>query len=294
VAAALWFVFTPLYLEEYMGQWSFLMATLMLWTVAGLTRGRDALGGTAWAVSVLLKSNSALLGPIFLRLRQWRVLVATAVALVAFNTPYFLVHGGDARFFWDENFGLYWRDSPGRDALMVTGDLGGIAWMRSVWFSFDLTAQDTPGWLVLTAVASVVSVSLAATFLPRRPDIVALFATWSSVFFLAYSGTWEHHYVMLLPALAMLVALSPEHRVTALIVFVFVALPTPYWLFQHSYSHPPPGLVLAHSAEFYWPRWAAIAYHSVKIVPVFGLWVALCSGQIGTWRAERDARRPAS
>ncbi|MDP9238733.1 MAG: DUF2029 domain-containing protein [Chloroflexota bacterium] len=291
IAAAMWFAFTPLYLEEYMGQWSFLMATLMLWTAAPLIRGRPSLAGVPWGVSVLIKTNSALLGPIFLRLRQWRVLAATVAALVLFNAPYFLMHDGEARYFWNLNFGLYSRDVPRIASFMGSGDLGGYSLMRAVWVTFDLTAQDTPRWLVRAVISSVVSVSLASTFMPRRPDVVALFAIWPSVFFLVYSLTWEHHYVMLMPALAMLVALSPRHRATALMVFVFVALPTPYWVFQHEFSPPSSGLLAASNAELFWPRWAAIMYHGSKVVPVLALWVALCSQQIGERRAEHAGSR---
>ncbi len=287
VAASLWFMFTPFYLEEYMGQWSFLMATLMLWAGVALWRGRAALSGLPWMLSVLIKTNSALLGPIFLRLRQWRVLALAAVLVVALNVPYFIARPHDGRVFWDMNFGSYWKESPGRNAVMNSGDLGGVAYIRNAWLIVDENASDMPGTVERVVVLGVIGLSLAATFLPRRPDALSLFAVWSSAFFLVYFA-WEHHYVMLLPALALLVALRKEYRGVALFAFVMVALPTPYFLFQHFLSDAPPGYQdLGVSPQAYWPSWATVVDHAVKPLPVFVLWGTLVWDQVAGWWTQR-------
>ncbi len=291
IAAATWFVFTPMYVEEFMGQWSFLMATLMLWTGAALAHDRPRLAGAPWIASVLEKTNSALFAPIFIKLRQWRLLAATAAAVIVLDAPYFLLHRADGRLFWDANFGWSFRGPVSRLTAMATGDLGGNAFIRSIWLTFDHTGRGAPRWLVGAVVLVVLAASLMATFLPKRPNVVALFAIWSAVFFLTYTQIWEQHYVMLLPALALLLALSPEHRALTVVVFVFVALPTPYWIFVKLYPLHGDVPFLA-SQEYAWPRWAGITYHASKIVPVFALWVRLCQCEIFRWRAEARAVRP--
>lgn len=293
VAAALWFVFTPVYLEEYMGQWSFLMATLMFWTAVTLAEGRRALSGAWWGASVLIKTNSALLGPIFLRLRQWRVLFAVGAALVVFNVPYFAFHPHDGRYFWDTNFGQFNTTAQDRLSYLNSGELGAVAFLRTVWLSFDTNASRMPVSIERAFVLAVIALSFAATFLPRRTDVIALFGVWSCSFFLVYFA-WEHHYVMLLPALVLLVALRPGYRLVALAAFVILALPTPYVIFEHYYGvvppDPPP---FGYSPQWSWPAWAGIVDHAAKTLPVMMLWSALVAQLLREWWRER-ALAPAS
>ncbi|MDZ4278860.1 MAG: hypothetical protein U1B78_06955 [Dehalococcoidia bacterium] len=74
VGAAMWFVFTPFYVEQYAGQFSFLMATALLFVGIGVARGSQETAGPPWLISLLVKTNSALLAPVFFRLRWWRTL----------------------------------------------------------------------------------------------------------------------------------------------------------------------------------------------------------------------------
>lgn len=288
IAASLWFAFSPVYLELYLGQWSFLMATLMLWTALLLHRGEAALSGVAWGASLLIKTNSALLGPIFLRLRQWRVLVLSGAALVLLNVPYFIFRPDDIAVFMESNFGQYYTDPPSRIFLLSSGDFSGMAYLRTVWLSLDANAADLPSWISRPVVLAIVGASFAATLLPRRFDVIAVFAIWICSYFLLYPA-WEHHYVMLLPALALLVALRPEYRGVALFAFVMTAIPTPYFLFQQYLSDAPAQLPPAVGPQAYWPEWAAIVHHAMKPVPVFVLWGVLVWDQLSTWRQNRAA-----
>ena len=274
VAAALWLVFTPLYLEEYMGQWSFLMATLMLWTAVALERGRAGLSATSWGLSVLIKSNSALLGPIYLRMRQWRVLFGLGAALVLLNLPYFVLRPGDGRYFWDFNFAPFFGSASSRLNLVNSGDLSAVSLIRTAWLSLDGGAARVPPTVEHGFIAAIIVLSFCATLLPRRLDVVALFAVWSCSFFLVYFS-WEHHYVMLLPALVLLVALRPQYRLVALFAFVCVALPTPFAIFQHYYATPQPEGYGITSPQWQWPAWAAVIDHVTKPVPVLILWSVL-------------------
>jgi hypothetical protein len=137
--------------------------------------------------------------------------------------------------------------------------------------TFDADATNLPAGVVPVVVAVIIGVSLAATFLGRRVVLVELFALWMCVFFLAYTA-WEHHYVMLLPALVLLVALRPRARPLALAVFVLVALPAPYLLVNAATdsSLPPPGSLV--TVQEQWPAWGVIAQHSMKPLPVLVLW----------------------
>jgi alpha-1,2-mannosyltransferase len=272
LCAAMWFAYTPVYLEMWIGQFSFVMATLSLWTAALLIRSRETAAGAPWIVSVLTKSNSGLLLPMFLRLRQWRVIVALIVALVVINLPYFLAFPDDARAFWHENFGQYIDPVPIPPFSRLSGDYGFMAFVKALWFVHDPDAGGLPTGVAPLIAITVVGVSLTATFAPRTMDVVATFAAWWCAYFLIYLA-WEHSYVMMLPALVLLTGLRPQYRVVTIAAFVVLALPAPFFILDSIYGHGELGFTL--SLEREWPPWASAVNHAWKPMPVLMLWAVV-------------------
>lgn len=277
IGASMWFVFSPFYLEQYMGQFSFLMATGLFWTGIGIARGREAIAGLPWAVSLIVKSNSAVLLPVFLRLNWWRS-VAVGAALVGLNGLYFLFRGRDLRFFYDANIGGFYEDAPVRWANYQPGMLGIVEFVRNSFLALDSTASGVHVAVPISIIAVVACLSLAATFFPRNPDRLALFGIWLSTYFLVY-GAWEHHYVMYLPVVVLLVVLRPPVRPWALLAFVFVALPTPYWLLNNVLNTRPLSESMFLTQEA-WPAWGVVLHHAAKPVPVLALWGYLVFQQL--------------
>jgi len=275
VAAAMWFAFTPLYLELYMGQFSFLMATLTLATAWFLLQRAYLPAGVAWAASLLVKTNTALLAPAFARLRQWGTIGAAAVAVAALNVPYFLARPSEFRKFWDENFGDYFDDPVSRFGAFESGDLGLSGLLTAAWLWWREAAVAYPAWLGGVAIAFVLAVSLAATLRPRSTSLPAVLSVWIAAYFLIYGDVWEHHYVMLLPALTLVVTRCPSLRWPALAVFVLVAIPTPYAILEATVGDQPADAIIL-APELFWPPWARVVYHASKAIPVLALWAALC------------------
>lgn len=279
LAAAAWFVFTPFYVEMYMGQFSFLMATALLWTGIGLARGRERIAGPSWVASLLLKSNSGVLSPQFLRLR-WHWSLGAAVVLVGLNLVYFAFRPEDFEWFYKSNISSVLEDPGSRIAAYNPGDLGAVAFLRNTFLTTDAEATNSPVVYQGTFAAVVLALSLAATFLARTHDGLGVFAIWISAFFLTYA-IWEHHYVMYLPVLALLVALRPAARPWALFAFVLVALPTPYWLLENIWNTGPlPRTLISH--QDVWPAWGVILYHASKPLPVLVLWAYLVASELRT------------
>jgi hypothetical protein len=131
--------------------------------------------------------------------------------------------------------------------------------------------------------ALVVAASLGATFLPReRPHFIDLFALWSAAYYLVYVA-WEHHYVMLLPALVLLVVFRPQYRVVALACFVLLTLPTPYYLMHRD----------AAGTGASWPDWADVLQHATKPLPALAFWALLTFPPIAAaWRSRAPVRAP--
>jgi hypothetical protein len=276
VAAGMWFLFTPFYLEQYMGQFSFLMATALFWTGIGIARGREVIAGPPWAASVIVKTNSALLLPLFVRLRWTRSLVGAA-ALVALNIPYFVLRPGDLEAFYKLNFRL--SQTGFRPLLYYPGEQGLVALVRNALMAGDPNSQGMPGRYVVAVAIVVVGLSLLATFLFPKGDPLALFAIWLSVYFLIYAVE-EHHYVMYLPVLVLLVGLRPAHRWWALAAFALIALPAPYWLLNHVWNTGPVPMNVLPVYQDAWPRWGVILHHAMKPVPVLALWAYLVVSQL--------------
>lgn len=279
IGAAMWFVYTPFYQEQYFGQFSFLMGISIFWVGVALVRNSEGLGIVPWAVSLITKTNSALFGPVFVRFGWWRVLVGGAIAL-AVNLPYFWWRPRDLDYFRDANLSPYTHTAL-RFFTYIPGDVGGGAFVRNVYFAINTSATQVPGSYVLATACAVTAVSLVATLLTRKPDPLALFGIWGSIYFLTWV-VWEHHYMMYLPVLVVLVMYRPQFRWWALAVFVLVAAPTPYWLLNHVWNTGPINTttdpVFMH--QNVWPIWGVLLYHAAKPGPVFALWAYLVVSQL--------------
>jgi hypothetical protein len=269
VGAAMWFLFTPFYLEQYMGQFSFLMATAILWVGIGIARGREVIAGPPWAASLIVKTNTALLLPLFVRLR-WTCSLLGAAALVGLNMFYFVLRPSDIKVFYDLNLRV--TQMGPRHFLYQPGEQGLVALIRNTLMSGDPNSHGMPGRYVVALAIAVVGLSLIATFLFSNGDPLALFAIWLSAYFLIFHKVWEHQYLMYLPVLVLLVALRPAHRWWALAAFVLIALPTPYWLLNHVWNTGPVPMTVPPAYQEVWPQWGVILHHAMKPVPVLALW----------------------
>jgi len=288
VGAAMWFAFSPYYLEMYQGQFSFVMATTLLYTAIGLMHSRELLAGVSWAISLVTKSTTLILTPLLLRMGWWRALLAGA-ALAAVNIPYFLWRPGDFEFFVRASVNDSVDKPLYREFLYTPADHGLLAFFQNTALSFKPDATNVPSVLPVSLTLAVVFASLTVTFLGRRADRLLLFATWASAFFLFGGWVPEYHYVMLLPVLVLLVGHRPAFRLPALAVFVALALPTPYWLLNHVWnSDPVPAPFVLDPLQEAWPAWGVIFYHAVKPVATLALWAYLVAVQ---WREGIELER---
>lgn len=256
--AALWLAFSPFYLEQWMGQFSFLMAAF-IWIV--LREERSRRGFWAWTASVGLKSYTALFAAVYLRRGRWKPVAACAAAVAVASLPYFAARPEDLKHFLLVNFSPL---PPG----VHGGTLGASALVRTVsWLLpesiagrlldfrvFDVFLGNTP---VFAWQIGVIAAAAWATL--RRPGapLNLQLALWVLAFFLIFKDVWEYHYVMLLPVVTLLGLASGSRFVFWM--GVLLALPTPYILF----ARPDESL----------PELAAILHHASKAVPAAGLFV---------------------
>ena len=270
VAMSLWLVFTPFYLELYLGQFSFLMASLFFWRGLALQRGDAGSIGPAWAASLLVKTNSLLFLPLWLRLRMgWMALFSLAfVALI--NLPYFLLVDG-AWSAWSANFASLGSGSVDPHP----GNLGLPAFLETV-------RRDDPGSAAAMLAGLpwgflVLGVCAAVTLIASPTQKLRLLAIWLCSYFFIFGEVWEHHYVMLLPVIVLLILFDPRIRPLALTSGLLLALPTPLYLF--SQGSPPLDYTVI-DPQLYWDQSEIYLQHLSKVGPALFLFGGLLTAVV--------------
>lgn len=284
--ATMWLVFSPYYLELFMGQFSLVQAALilaMLLLAAGpavapappraktqvhLPVTFDAL----WISSVLWKFNTVVFVPVMARLGRWRALIAGSLLSAAVTVPYFVIyptHWGD---FLANNFGN----------TVAGHELGNLGF-RQLMFELLAAIGSSPAVqraAQLAVIAAVVLMVLALTFRPQTPPLVPLLSLWLVAFFLVSPQVWEHHYVMLLPVLVVAHRQRPSWLVVGL--WLCLALPTPFGL-----TALQPAIAANHDLRGFAlsPTWQFLLQHASKAGPA-ALLFAYFSVEIATNRAQ--------
>jgi hypothetical protein len=279
LAVSLWLVFSPLYLELFMGQFSFVMASLMFWTLLAWMKGGRIHGDSLWALSLIVKSNSVLFAPALLVQRRWKTVVFGGIVAAMIAIPYFIAVPGTYEQF-AENY------SGRMTVSTLMGNQGfaaliGIAILRTSGFWTDnipLLGQRVPlmdqmmeiPLLVWTLM--VVGGALVITFRSKRNSGPEIYLLWILAYFLFYKHVWEHHYVMLLPVFVLLyyrmmsggLALS---RKVFWGTYAVIALPTLFVFIDQS--------PVLFDPELSWEAWKSFAFHIPKPLAVMVLFVSL-------------------
>jgi len=274
--AAMWLCFFPFYLEMYMGQFSFVMATLLMLMGYALVKDHRRLFGYAWIASALWKLSSLIISPLLIRLRRYRELILCFVLILLLSAPYFLFMPGTLETFLAENL-----QSTGSRFSFHAGNLGFQALVKDVFariwrrlIGVPWTAGAARAW-TLSVAGSITALSLWATFKRTGLRPLSGLAIWVSSYFLIYQDVWEHHYVMILPILVLLYLQNRHEREpivpqgTLVLIFIVLAMPTPFVLID------VPGLACCEDPQPFWAWWQSLIYHAWKSVPVLLLWALL-------------------
>jgi len=260
MAAALWLLFTPYYLELFVGQFTFITASLVFWAYLGwqaperrpppepprgkARRAARKAGGLRaegqwaggrwadgfWAAAVWLKMMPLLFLPVVLLRGRWK---SEAPAGHAGNLGLmaFLYHAAGER---QAAYGL-----ERAAVLLLVGS--GLAWLT-------YQAQH----------------SLRARAGDGESRMLRLYAGCSAAYLLAYKDVWEHHYVLLLPPLVLL-ALRRENPWLWLPPFLISALPGLFALYD------VPGIGYNEDPQVYWRSATSLLHHGGK--PPAPLWL---------------------
>jgi hypothetical protein len=259
IASIPWLLFTPYLLELYMGQWTFLLACFLFYSIYGMLTQSKA--KYSFTVTPLIKPNALLFAPPFIRHKQWGVVFATISITALSSVPYFLLFPEDvAVFMLNFSEAIY---SHG-------GNLG----LKSLYAYVMIGLFEVPNparwFLYFTLLAGLFTIFL--TFKYR--NVVLHFALWVCLFFMIYKDVWEHHYVLLMPIFAVITStritnpreLMARRNFLFVCSFLLIALPS---LFVLQLALSPKGF---QEPNVLHPVFV-ILYHSTKILGVLLLYI---------------------
>ncbi|MBN1879363.1 DUF2029 domain-containing protein [bacterium] len=218
VAAAMWLGFLPWYLELYMGQTTFIImaATFILGTCLDDRTG-SLHTGLWWTASLITKPISLLYVPLLIRKRYFGILMTGLAVSVGSAWMYFRHHPGDARVF------LGWMS--GQEMVLTLGNYS----FQSFLYRFHLSGTAThviAGLLIL--------IGLYMTFRRRDTHSVRLLTIWVCIYFLAYTHVWQHHLVLLLPA--MILSWLYSGRIRYVFIWLLATIPSSFYLFNNHWN----------------------------------------------------------
>jgi predicted double-glycine peptidase len=278
--AAMWLLFTPYFLELYVGQFTFITASLVFWAYLSWQEhaqtgvsGRK--GDLFWALAFWLKMMPILFLPVALLRGRWKALLLAAVVLLGTSALYFLrfpqdwqifvsTNGDASPFFHGGNQGLMsliWALVQGNSAryLIVRKILIVLCAVGVLWLTFV-------GWKTRAAIGVAEAAGEDQEPARRQHEraLLFLFVGCSALHPLLYKDVWEHHYVLLLAPLVLL-ALRRESRLLWLPPFLICALPTLFWFYDVR------SLGSTDDPQNYWLQSISVLHHLQK--PLAALWL---------------------
>ena len=278
---SMWLMYTPFYMEQYMGQLTFAMAAMSFAFAVYHLKGRELASDAWWWASVVIKHLTVLYVPVLVRLKKYRT-IAVAVGLLLITTvPYFALRSHGTGHFTHDNFSLNLNPYP--------GNLGAVAFFMVLKMRFfpqasTFFAHVGPVGISMTriGVAAVMGiptlVSLWITFRRRPFDFLEAFALWTMVYFFVFREVWEYHYVLLMPVFVLLYART-RARVLWLI-YALAAAPTLFVFYDLPVAQP----------QAQWTAFEHVLNHGFKLISVTWLFVWVASGRFRA-RSRRAALR---
>ena len=289
-AAALWLGYFPLYIEQYMGQFSLIMAILilMLWkrdvsvTDDGQTAPESRNGSSkrswisftgitsaVWSASILLKTFPIMLVVPYFRDRLYRRIIVSFFTVTLLSAPYYFLHPDAFRDFVRLNLSPF--------TTVYKGDFGFQAFIKVLYRTVFPVATEkplgvigsfnSPERIILVACTVLILImAVRASFKLRNfPDRHSFdLMIWTSVFFLIFKTIWEYHYLMMLPAITAIVLCRGTPVVY--MMGILIGMPTLFGLL------PSLGIDPATSIDR-WPTFVRIAYFGSKSIPVLVLFI---------------------
>ncbi len=267
--ASMWLLYTPFYIEQYMGQLNLLMAAGIFLMVLSYSEGKMKRFDWIWIATVITKHLTILYVPLMLRLKRYRTVLLVLVMLGVTAIPYLIMRVSGVGDFAHDNFSLTlypYAGNFGALALLMVLKMRLFPIASSIGFNLGPLKITVTRALVLLVMMVPTLTALNITFRRRPFDLLESVALWTMVYFFVFREVWEYHYVLLLPLFVLLYA-GTRARVLWYI-YALAASPTLFVLYD----------VPARSPEVHWSALEHIVNHAFKVVPLVWLFMWVAAG----------------
>jgi hypothetical protein len=270
-----WLAFPPFFVELWMGQFTFVAAMLTFLAVLEWRRARPRRAAAGWAAACALKIFPLALAPALAFRRRAGALAAAALVTAAALAPLLAIDGAVGGFF-GLNFG-----AP-EPMEVHAGNFSLLVLLHRLVELVTGGPPDPAAWIwVARGLAwSLAAVVTAAMWRARRGDLglAAAAALW--LLPLMSKDSWEHHGVIALPAVALMVSAfagQPRRLALTAVAWALAAAPSLLVVLQAEPSTWYPDAA--------WSPAARVLYHAPRPLGAL-LGLGLCV--VAMWRAPRD------
>ena len=264
IAMGIWFVFSPIYIELFVGQVTLIAGILMFFalTSSSLVKGQDSQKSITifWVLSALTKTIPYFIAPVLLAAGKVRtVLVAVIVTIIAIVA----VPAG-------LEFLQYFLAFNTARATNVTPYPGDHSLKMLLYY---LLGESSTNFSSITILLIVFFIGLAifATLFSR--DVWSCIGLFCTSYFFIMLDVWEHHYTFLIPLLVLAwIRGRPEDKARWVPFVLALLMSIPMMPIVEYLSGVGPGV---HPIN--WSIEWQIIYHSSKVVPalIFYIWLMM-------------------
>jgi hypothetical protein len=269
IAMSMWLVFSPIYIELYLGQVTLLAGVLLFFALTSPAFVEGARVGektpaSLWTLSGLIKLIPFLIAPVLLAAGRVRSVLAgvTTTLLAVLLVPagleslQFFLSFNSARNFFISGY-------PGSHSLKM--------------LVFYLIGEVTGDFRVMTLVLAgmFLVLSLIATLYSR--DVWSCAGLFAISYFFIMTDVWEHHYTFIIPFLVLgWIRGRPEEKARWIPIVVTLLLSLPAMPIVSFFSSVSPAV-----NPIAWDSIWQVVYHSSKVVPtiLFYGWLLLTASQ---------------
>lgn len=270
--------FSPYYLDVYMGNASFMAASLMAASFYFYTLNRRCLFFLVYVLSIFVKPLGLLFLPILLIRRQFRLAGLVVAVVVGLGLPYFLMYPAELPRFLSVNL----EGNAAYPGFLVHGGNQGF-------YALVLLLSSYAHGIPTVKLASLSQLPLWNEWLTRgipylfgltavvvtyrfrnRAHIGPMVFIWSAVYLLGYKDVWEHTYAFALLGLLYLWLSQLISEKWLLVVAVWLALPTAFVFYDinfYSGAFNDPG--------WHWNFGINLLHHLTKPLPLLILFLTV-------------------
>ncbi|MFW9963968.1 MAG: glycosyltransferase family 87 protein [Candidatus Sifarchaeia archaeon] len=264
IAIGMWLVFSPIYIELYLGQVTLIAGILLFFalTTPSFVQGQKTKWSMTffWITSGLTKLIPYLAAPVLFAAGRVRsVLVAFVVTILAVVA----VPAGleSLRFFLDFNIAR---------ANQISGYAGSHSLKMLLYYLLGEPGND---FTIITGLLTGIFIMITIGVILYSRDVWTCAGLFIMSYFFIMTDVWEHHYTIILPLLVLAwIRGRPEDKARWVPFTLVLLMSLPVMPIIEFLSGVGPGV-----HPIYWgPIWQII-YHSSKIIPalIFYGWLML-------------------